>query len=488
MAGCLIWRSAALFKAFESPATTLGSLDASAAATLIAASADLALVISERGEILDMSFNSEDLARDLEVLPPWLNRPWIDTVSWESRPKVEMLLHEAATRAAPRMRHLNHPSRLGSIVPILYSAVPVGNNGRLVAIGRDLRPVSELQQRLVDAQQSLEQDYARLRDAETRYRLLFQLSSEAVLILDAANGRISEANPAARTLFGVDGAKLIGTGLRLLFDDSGADALQNQLGAVRAMGRADDVQACLKATGSHKAGSAVTVAASLFREANDARVLVRVVPVGAAPASTAVTDSARLLQLVEQAPDGFVVIGADGRIAAANAAFLGFAELPGEEQARGEMLDRWFGRQGVDASVLIANLRQRGSVRLFATIIRGESGATTPVEVSAVAITSFGQSFYGLAVRDVGRRLLAVADDAQPRSGEDLTELIGRVPLKELVRQSTELIERMSIETSLRMTGDNRASAAEMLGLSRQSFYVKMRRYGLGDLNGEGEQ
>jgi len=32
------------------------------------------------------------------------------------------------------------------------------------------------------------------------------------------------------------------------------------------------------------------------------------------------------------------------------------------------------------------------------------------------------------------------------------------------------------------MTGDNRSSAAEMLGLSRQSLYVKMRRHGLGDL------
>jgi transcriptional regulator of acetoin/glycerol metabolism len=29
------------------------------------------------------------------------------------------------------------------------------------------------------------------------------------------------------------------------------------------------------------------------------------------------------------------------------------------------------------------------------------------------------------------------------------------------------------------MTGDNRASAAEVLGVSRQSLYVKMRRHGL---------
>ncbi len=37
------------------------------------------------------------------------------------------------------------------------------------------------------------------------------------------------------------------------------------------------------------------------------------------------------------------------------------------------------------------------------------------------------------------------------------------------------------------MTSDNRASAAEMLGLSRQSLYVKLRRYGLGDATVDSE-
>jgi len=58
------------------------------------------------------------------------------------------------------------------------------------------------------------------------------------------------------------------------------------------------------------------------------------------------------------------------------------------------------------------------------------------------------------------------------------------VPLKELVRESTELIEQLCIEAALRMTGNNRASAAEVLGLSRQSLYVKLRRY---DMDGESE-
>ena len=68
-----------------------------------------------------------------------------------------------------------------------------------------------------------------------------------------------------------------------------------------------------------------------------------------------------------------------------------------------------------------------------------------------------------------------------PRSREQLTELIGRVPLKDLVRETTDVIERMCIEAALKLTGDNRATAAEMLGLSRQSLYVKLHRYGLAD-------
>jgi len=63
-----------------------------------------------------------------------------------------------------------------------------------------------------------------------------------------------------------------------------------------------------------------------------------------------------------------------------------------------------------------------------------------------------------------------------------LTELVGRVPLKDLVRESTDMIEKLCIEAALEITGDNRASAAEILGLSRQSLYAKLRRYGLGEL------
>jgi transcriptional regulator PpsR len=135
----------------------------------------------------------------------------------------------------------------------------------------------------------------------------------------------------------------------------------------------------------------------------------------------------------------------------------------------------------VDLNVLLSNLRQRGTVRLFATTMRGELGTASAVEISAVAVMN-GQPSYGFAARNVTRRLPGERGRELPRSMEQLTELIGRVSLKELVREATDVVERMCIEAALELTGDNRASAAEMLGVSRQSLYVKLHRYGIGDL------
>jgi transcriptional regulator PpsR len=134
-------------------------------------------------------------------------------------------------------------------------------------------------------------------------------------------------------------------------------------------------------------------------------------------------------------------------------------------------------------------LRQHGSVRLFATTLRGELGLTTEVEISAVAVPDAEEPVLGFVIRSVGRRLSSAAAGERelPRSPQQLTELIGRVPLKDIVRETTDVIERLCIEAALQLTSDNRASAAEMLGLSRQSLYLKLHRYGLGELDSNSE-
>jgi transcriptional regulator PpsR len=233
----------------------------------------------------------------------------------------------------------------------------------------------------------------------------------------------------------------------------------------------------------------IIVQAAMFRQDGATFYLIRLSPAVAAPVETRTLEG--FAGMAESASDAIVVTSADSRILAVNRSFLELAELASEDQAKGQGLDRWLGRLGVDMDVVMANLRQRGAVRLFTTIFRGEYGASADVELSATAIGPAGSDeksrSYGFIIRDVGRRMASktASGFGLPRSVEQLTELIGRVSLKELVRDSTDMIERLCIEAALQVTNDNRASAAEMLGLSRQSLYVKLRRYGLGDLDDE---
>jgi transcriptional regulator PpsR len=468
---------------FQTPQESLGNLDTEVAAKLIASASDIALVVDREGVILDLAFGSDDLAR--EGYGKWLGKPWADTVTIESRPKIEELLKDVTAKSVSRGRHVNHTTQRGADLPVLYSALQLGHQDRVVAIGRDLRAVALLQQRLVDIQQSMERDYSRLRHMELRYRLLFQLSSEAVLIVDAATCKIVEANPATSLMLGEANRQLKGHALLNSFTAASQQMVQSLLARVRATGRVEEANVKL----THNPQDFL-VSASLFRQENTSFFLVRLSPIQGGIAVPAIPEAkSKLLALVESAPDGFVVTDPDGRILTANSAFLDLAELATEEQARDELLERWLGRTSVDLSVLIANLREHGSVRLFATTIRGEYGSSADVEISAVAVLKAEPPCLGFTIRNVGRRLTidASANREMPRPIEQLTELVGRVPLKDLVRESTDMIERLCIEAALELTGDNRASAAEMLGLSRQSLYVKLRRYGLADAAAESD-
>jgi transcriptional regulator PpsR len=466
---------------FRAPAESLGALDAKSAADVIAAASDVALIIDGEGIIRDLAGSSEDLVAGWA--DDWLGRPWVDTVTVESRPKIEAMLADAATGGEPRWRQVNHPSSRGPDLPVTYSTLRVGQPGRFVAVGRDLRAMAVLQQRLVAAQQSMERDYARLRHVETRYRLLFQVTAEAVLVVDATSHKVIEANPAAGQLLGEPVKRLVGRTFPDGFEQETVAAVRTLLAGVQTTGRAENVRARL-ADGQRE----LLVSAFLFRQENASFLLVRMLPIGGDPGTVAVAKAkSRLLEMVESGPDGFVVTDPEGRILTANAAFLDLAQLATEEQARGESLERWLGRPGVDLNVLIANLRQHGSVRLFASTLRGEYGSSSEIEVSAVAVANRDEPCFGFTIRSVGRRLPQEARSGHelPRSVDQLKELVGRVPLKDLVRETTDVIERMCIEAALELTADNRASAAEILGLSRQSLYVKLRRYGLGDLGSE---
>ncbi len=462
----------------SAPHATLGTLDAYSAARVVESAGDIALVIDADGDVIDITFAGEDWSGGGAT--KWRGRAWSDIVTVESRKKIGEMVAAARAGEIGRRRQVNHPSPTGD-VPVRYRATGIGD-GRIVAVGRDLREVAAMQQRLLQAQQSLERDYLRLRHAESRYRLLFELGREPVLIVDAETRRIKEANPAACALVKAKPGTLVNRAFASLIEAADQESAISYLGSAIA---ADDVPAIkVRVTG---AKLAAVLTATAFRQERETFLLVRLGDTDAADAGG--VTSARLLDVIDRLPDAFVLAGPDLNVLAANHAFVEMTQAVSIARVRGAPIGDWLGRAGIDVGLIVDQLREHGSVRNVATIVRSTAETIEQVEVSAVAAPGPDGDCFGFSIRSVGRRMrdLAPGDRDLPRSVEQLTELVGRMSLKDIVRESTDLIERLCIEAALQYTSDNRASAAEILGVSRQSLYSKLHRHGLGNLVSEEE-
>ena len=461
------------------PRRLLGPLAAEVAAKVAAAAGDVAMVVDRHGVIRDLALGSDQLEQ--EGAEAWLDRPWLDTVTVESRPKVDALLRDAGKTGDLRWREINQVTRGNPSLMVRFTAVSAGRDGEVIAIGRDERAAAALQQRLVEAQQALERDYAKLREAEGRYRLLFRLSGEAVLVVDAQTRRIVEANPAAERLLAEGRPELGGESFAGLFDADSREDAASLIAVAHSAGGPHPTQ--MRLTGR---GRGLVASASLFRQDRQTYSLVRLSPAESATPE-APGGGPDLREVLERIPDAFVLTDERMTVLTANAAFLDMTGLGAQAQAVGRPMTDFLGRAGLDRNMLLDALREHGGVRNFRTLLRGRFGDPEDVEVSAVAAPEEDGTVFGLTIRTVDRRL-AERPHAAPelrRSVEQLTELVGRVTLKELVRETTDLVERLCIEAALELTKNNRASAAEVLGLSRQSLYSKLHRFGLGNLTGE---
>jgi transcriptional regulator PpsR len=457
-----------------SPAHVLGQLNPDEVAHIVQASADISLTLNRDGVIQSIAFGNPDLRSP--NLESWVGKNWLDVVTSESRPKIQALLQDANETSLSRFRQINVPSPGSADLPLLCATLKIGSTGQIIALARDLREISLLQQRLVDAQQAIERDYTRLRQLETRYRVLFEMASEAVIVLDANTFKIIEANPRAADLLGDSVKKLNG---RLLMDYlTKGDRIQVQslLSKVAYTSTVADLNTSIQS------GQEVYLSAAPFRNENQSLILVTLKRAGEFIDRQDSSAQSLVIQALENAPDGFIVTNSAGKILTANQAFLRLIMSDKLEQILNESLDRWLERSSVDLRVMLSNLQEKGAIKLFATSIRDTFGTLHPVEISAVSVP-YPHACLGFTIREVGSRIRSKIqpEESITRSSEELTQLVGRLPLKEIINETTDLIEQLCIKAALDLTRGNRVSASEMLGLSRQSLYIKLRKYNLSD-------
>jgi transcriptional regulator PpsR len=403
-----------------------------------------------------------------EFVQGWLGRPWIETVADSGIEKARRSLNDAREGGVSAFRRILQRFPSGLELPIEYTTVRLGSGAGLIAVGRNLQASSELQSRLIAAQQAMERDYWKLREVETRYRLLFDVSNDAVLILNSEDFRVVDANPAAIRALGLT------RGWEFLNEIAPRErnTFRDMLVRVRESGR---TPGSVFHIGADR--SPWILRPSLMNDDAVTLYMLQLINVAASrPVQVSSIESAGLARLVQAMPDGFVVLDRAGVILDANPSFLRMIEMAKEGAITGHRLDRWLGRGEDDLKVLLSGVRRRGAVRLLSTTLQGESGGRVEVEVSAGGDADEDPAHVGVVVRELSRRNPAISRG----SGPALPPLDdGETPLKTLVQAAVAVVERHYVETALRMTDGNRTAAAERLGLSRQSLYAKLNRYGL---------
>jgi len=452
--------------------TPLAAWASDLAKTFVSLSGDIALVMDASGVIRNVAQGAGEpmapLAKD------WVGRKWADTVSHDTRAKIEHLLEEVTTTGIARRREVNHPLPAGANVPVAYSAVRFGPDGPVLATGRDLRAIVAIQQRFLDSQQEMERGYWRARQAETRYRLLFQVATDAVLVVDGHTFKILEGNQAAAQMFDMAGEQLVGRPAVDGFEERSRAAVEHLLTTARASGQSGEIRARLVGK-----VALTSVAATPFRADDTMRLLVRVRAVDAPDLSAALNNT--LARLVDGSSDGVVVTDSSGRVLLANPAFLSLVHLNDEAEVKGLPIMDWLGMHADrPLATLLPQVRRDGLARGISSWIKVANARITKVEVTAALLTEGDQECIGFTIR---RSATPQQEDRSPYelnlAIQRLAGRVGHVPLATLLRDAAALTERHLIDVALARSGDDIVEAAHLLGIAAQE--LQARRDGTGN-------
>ncbi|TAG24222.1 MAG: PAS domain S-box protein [Rhodobacterales bacterium] len=183
---------------------------------ILSTAADITLLVAPTLRIVAVLVNPSH--RAFGQLTDWEGMQLPDILSEESQRKLTLRLADLDGGRRGLSVELNHASQQSWDFPVRYSMHRMGPDGSLLMLGRDLRPLAEVQQQLVTAQLALERDYEAQRELDTRYRVLMEMTRDPVMLVSMSSGKITDLNPAAAGLLGGTRPELIGTAVAQEFD------------------------------------------------------------------------------------------------------------------------------------------------------------------------------------------------------------------------------------------------------------------------------
>ncbi|NNE87991.1 MAG: transcriptional regulator PpsR [Silicimonas sp.] len=448
--------------------------------SIISALADFAMVIDRDGKIISVLASPSHTS--IAALDQWENANVRDYLTTESVRKFEdTLAGYLSDPKSQRATELNHYDGKTKVeFPVVYTMHHIGSEETILLMGRDLRPIADMQRQLVDAQIAVERDFEVKRGYDTRFRVLMQSIQDAVVFVNVSTGSIIDANAAAATLLRRTVDELKGTEFAKLFEDQG----RSELLAEMAASALSEGPAAVRLV-DQKSSRIFNATPSFFRAAGTRTMLCRLTPEAAIEASATDPLPRALGAVFESGPDAILITDADGRIASANEAFLDMTDAAHNAAVEGRSLADYLDRGSVDLNVLLDGTGRSGRTRIYNTKLKGQFEGLSAVNISVTPVEGDPKAAFAFVIRSTETHHKS---DAEPHaeSAQSAVDLVGNASLKEIVADTTDVIEKICIETAIELTANNRVAAAEMLGLSRQSLYVKLRKYGLLSRSNEG--
>ena len=430
------------------------------AQTFVALAGDIALLVDARGVITQVALGASVLLTP--TAGAWVGRPWVDTVSTETRPKIERLLADVAQDGRARSRQVNHPSAGAPDIPVAYSAVRLGEGGPVLVLGREMGEATQLQRRVTEIQQEMERGYWRSRESGTQQARLIYAATDCVLRIDDA-GTVRDANAPAGVLFGRPAAALAGVALRSLFDVSSHAALDTVLASTPP--QAVEMHA-------RPLGSKVLARASLvsWPGAVDRLLRVRVLDSDPALRHRAYTE------LVDRSAEAVFIADGEGRVLAANPAMLQLSGAAVEAELLGREAAQWLRCE--DLGALLPHLMRCGVVSRVHASLLAFDGRAIDVVLSAALIGDGDKTVAGVTLHRLGPACAADrlalpewhAARARPAHG------LGPRRLPELINEARSLAEQHLIRAALERSGGNLELAAELLGIRQSDLTRRSRR------------
>ena len=447
---------------------------------IVAMSSDLSMLLSAEGRVVSIMVNPQHPA--FGTLDHWIGLPFQEIVNEESREKFVQRMKAVVKPGAKALTlEVNHTGSAIWEFPIRYAMQCVDTDGAMLLLGRDMRPIAEMQQQLVMAQMALERDYETQREMDTRYRVVMETTRDAVVLVSMTSGRIADINPVAATLLGASRQDLIGSAIAQEFEGRRRGEFLESLTSLASTDTVSPVDLVARRTQRR-----LRVVPRLFRAAGERFMLCRLeVPEKATAPVDEMTEN--LERLYHEGVDGMVFLDRDGVVTYANEAFLKLTDSTHLSNVKGRSFADFLARGAVDLRVLTDTARRSRQVRLFSTRLVNEFDGQVAVELSATYLGDRPSPGFAIVVRDASRTEYQ-RGPGLPRDEESMRsvlELVGSSTLKDIVTETTDVVEKMCIQSAVTLTRNNRLAAAEMLGLSRQSLYVKLRKFGLLSKDGD---